>query len=131
MLQTTKSGLHKDAVLSAEGNDVGDGADSNEVEIIAEIESRNGSVFLQGVAEFEGDPCAAEVVEVCAKLRIHQCVAEIRDVFRIRFVVIEDDQVAPGVAELQSLHPGIRAAVNGHDQLGSGFPEATAHAGRA
>jgi hypothetical protein len=91
MLQTTEAGLHEDSVLSDERNDVGDGSDGDEIEVITEIESRNGSGFLQGVAEFEGDPCAAEVMEPCTELRIHQRVAEIRNVFRVRFVMIEDN----------------------------------------
>ena len=44
-------------------------------------------------------------MEPCAELRIHQRVAEIRNVFRVRFVMIEDNQIASSLTELKSLRP--------------------------
>jgi hypothetical protein len=114
--QLEEAALDEDAVLAAEGDDVGYGAEGCDVEVVAEIEVWGGALFEEGVAGFEDDAYAAEVVEVWAELGVDE--REAGGLLAFGLVVVEDEDVDVLSAEGGDLGYGAGAAVEGEEELG-------------
>ena len=126
--QLAESGPDENAVLSEQGDDVGHGSERHEIEILPKIKSLNRAGFLHGMAELEDDPGTAEIMEIGAELRIHECIAESGGVLRIGLMMVEDHQIASGLAEVRGFGARVGSAVDGHNEARERFPEAACHA---
>ena len=130
-LQLAESGSDQDAVLPEQWDDIGNGSDRHEIEIFPQIQPLNGVGFLHGMAELEDDSGTAEIVEVGPQLGVHKGVAHSRGVFRIGFMMIEDDQIASGLPEMHRFGARVGSAIHGDHEGRGCLLEAPRHAGGA
>ena len=121
-VQAFQAGGNQNAVLAGQRDDVGDGAERDQIEQRAQIEFRRAgqtgfaSAFDQGVGELEGEAGGAEFVEVLrlepaseVQLRIHE-----RHGFRCgrgNLMVVEHDDIHAALAQPGNGFNRSRAAV--------------------
>jgi hypothetical protein len=120
----------EDAVFAFEGDEVAEGGEGDEVEKVLQFEAGEGGALQEGVGGLEGDAGAAEIVEIgAAALGVDPGSAV--GAVAVGFVVVEDDDVDVAGAKGGNFGGGIRAAVDGDEELGGVEFEAAFDAGGA
>jgi len=114
---------HQDPVLVDQGDQVGHRPHGHEVEPLTQVQFLDAVPLEEGVAQFEDDAGAAEVVEVIAEFRIDEGHGG-RRLPEMTLVMVEHDHVDASIAEGANLFGRRGAAVHRQDQGGRMFGEA-------
>ena len=116
-LELGESAPGEEAVLRLERNDVGDGAEGDDVEMLLQVEVRDGPGPEEGVGDLEDDARGAEVMVIVPEFRIDEGDAR-GHALRRRFVVVEDDEVDAPFTEDPRLLARVRPAIGRDEKPG-------------
>ena len=72
VFQLAQAAPHQHAVLLDQRHDVGDGAERDQVEVVAQVERARPGELEQAVADLEDKPHAGQVIELPVLLRVDQ-----------------------------------------------------------